>query len=60
MIMHASAYEYATYITPNQVKTILHSLELATAGIGLHVMHTKLNICAITKQVTFTHKTEPL
>ena len=41
--------------TSDQVETLLHSLERAAAGIGLHVMHTKLNICAITKQATFPH-----
>ena len=87
--------------TPNQAETLLHSLERAAAGIGLHVnahktehmcynqagdittldgaslklvdkftylgssvsstslasmsMHTKLNICVTTKQVTLPH-----
>ena len=41
--------------TPNQAETLLHSLERAAAGIGLHVNHTKLNICVTTKQVTFPH-----
>ena len=41
--------------TPNQAETLLHSLERATAGIGLYVNATKLKICAIIKQVTFPH-----
>ena len=40
---------------PNQAETLLHSLELAAAGIGLHVNAHKLNICALIKQVTFPH-----
>ena len=40
--------------TPNQAKTLLHSLEQTTMS-----MHTKLNICALIKRVTFPHKTEP-
>ena len=45
---------------PTQAETLLHSLERAAAGIGLHVKHTKLNIYVITKQATFPHWTEPL
>ena len=41
--------------TPNQAETLLHSMERATAGIGLMSMHTKLNTCSIIKQVTFPH-----
>ena len=37
--------------TPNQAETLLHSLERAAAGIGLHV--NAHNICVITKQATF-------
>ena len=36
--------------TPNQAETLLHSLERASM-----LMHTKLNICALIKQVTFPH-----
>ena len=42
---------------PNQAETLLHSLERAAAGIGLHVNAQKLNICATTKQATFPHGT---
>ena len=41
--------------TPNQAETLLHSLEWAATGIGLHVNAHKLNICAIIKQATFPH-----
>ena len=44
--------------TPNQAETLLHCLEWAAAGIGLHAsmsMHTKRNICAIIKQATSPH-----
>ena len=41
--------------TPNQAETLLHSLERAAAGIGLHVNAHKTNICAIIKQVTSPH-----
>ena len=37
---------------PAQTETLLHSLEQAAAGIGLHV---KRNICALIKQATFPH-----
>ena len=36
--------------TPNQAETLQHSLERAAMS-----MHTKLNICAIIKRVTFPH-----
>ena len=36
--------------TPNQAETLLHSLERAAAGIGLHV--NALNICVTTKRAT--------
>ena len=38
--------------TPNQAETLLHSLERALASMS---MHTRLNICVIIKQVTFSH-----
>ena len=44
--------------TPNQVETLLHSLERATAGVGLHVNAHNLNTCAIIKQATFPHLRE--
>ena len=40
--------------TPTQAETLLHSLERATALASMS-MHTKLNICALIKQVTFSH-----
>ena len=41
---------------PNQAETLLHSLERAAAGIGLHVNALKTKyICAITKQATLPH-----
>ena len=46
--------------TPNQAKTLLHSLQRAAAGIGLHVNAHKTDICAIIKQATSPHRTEPL
>ena len=41
--------------TTNQAETLLHSLERAAAGIGLHVNAHKLNIWALIKQATFPH-----
>ena len=38
--------------TPDQAETLLHSLERAAASIGHLLMHTKRNICAITKRGT--------
>ena len=38
---------------PAQAETLLHCLEWAAAGIGLHV--TKRNICALIKQARFPH-----
>ena len=40
---------------PAQAETLLHSLERAAAGIGLHVYAHKTNTCALIKQVTFPH-----
>ena len=40
---------------PAQAETLLHSLEWAAAGIGLHVKHTRWNLCALIKQVTYPH-----
>ena len=37
--------------TPNQAETLLHSLERAAAGIGLHVNANKTE-CVTTKQAT--------
>ena len=37
---------------PAQAETLLHSLERATTGIGLH---TKQSTCALIKQATFPH-----
>ena len=40
----------------NQAETLLHSLELATEGIGLHVnAHKTENMCVLIKQATFPH-----
>ena len=45
--------------TPNQAETLLHSLERAAAGIGLHVnVHKTDCICAIIKQATSPHRDE--
>ena len=40
---------------PAQVETLLHSLAQAVAGIGLHVMHTWQNTCALIKEATSLH-----
>ena len=40
--------------TPNQAETLLHSLEQAAAGIGLHVKAHKTK-CALIKQAKFPH-----
>ena len=44
--------------TPMQAETLLHSLEQAAAGIGLHVNAQKLNTCALIKQATFLKLSE--
>ena len=44
--------------TPNQAETLLHSLERAAAGIGLHVNVHKTE-CALIRKATSPHKTEP-
>ena len=41
--------------TPNQAEILLHSLERATAGIGVHVNAHKTEKCALIKQATFPH-----
>ena len=41
--------------TPNQAETLLHSLERAAAGIGLHINAHKTKYIVITKQATFPH-----
>ena len=41
--------------TPNQAETLLHSLERAAQASTSMLMHTKQNICAIIKQMTFPH-----
>ena len=38
----------------SQAETLLHSLERASAGIGLH-FNTRRNICDLIKQATFPH-----
>ncbi len=40
---------------PAQAETLLHSLERAPAGIGLHLKQTKRNTCALIKQASFPH-----
>ena len=40
---------------PAQAETLLHSLKRAAAATGLHVMHTRWNICALIKAVTSPH-----
>ena len=40
---------------PAQAETLLHSLERAAAGIGLHGKAPKQYICALIKQETFPH-----
>ena len=40
--------------TPNQAETLLHSLELAAAGIGLHVNAHKTDACALIKHATIS------
>ena len=46
--------------TPNQAETLLHSLEQATAGIGLHVNAHKTEYMCFNQKATFPHKTEAL
>ena len=41
--------------TPAQAETLLHSLERAAAGIGLHVNAEKTEICALIKEATSPH-----
>ena len=41
--------------TLTQAEALLHSLEQATSGIGLHVNARKTNKCALIKQATFPH-----
>ena len=41
--------------TPVQAKTLLHTLERATACFVLHVNAHKTNTCALIKQATFPH-----
>ena len=41
--------------TPTQAEKLLHSLERAAGGIGLHVNARKWNTCALIKQATFPH-----
>ena len=41
--------------TPNQAETLLHSLEQAAAGIGLHVNSHKTESTALIKLVIFPH-----
>ena len=41
--------------TLNQAETLLHRLERAAQALAFTSMHTKLNICAIIKQVTSPH-----
>ena len=38
-----------------QAKTLLHNLEQAVAGIGLHVNANKTNICALIREATSPH-----
>ena len=45
---------------PAHAETLLHSLERAAAGIGLHVNAPRRNICALIKQVKSPHKTVSL
>ena len=45
---------------PYQAETLLHSLERAAAGIGLHVNAHKTEYMFYNQQVTFPHTTEPL
>ena len=53
---HAKTITDADYADDSDTgETLLHSLERATAGIGLHVNAYKLNTCAIIKQVTSPH-----
>ena len=40
---------------PAQAETLLHSLERATGGIGLHINAYKRNTCALIKQATSLH-----
>ena len=53
---------YGDYIallanTPAQAKTLLHSLEWATAGIGLHVIAHKTEYMCFNQKVTSPYKT---
>ena len=41
--------------TPNKAEALLHSLERAAAGIGLHVNAHKLNLCALIWKATSPH-----
>ena len=41
--------------TPNQAETLLHSLNEPPQVLTSMSMHTKRNICALIKQVTFLH-----
>ena len=52
--------DYADHIallanTPNQAETLLHSLVGPPQALASMSMHTKLNICATTKHLTFPH-----
>ena len=40
---------------PAQVETLLHSLEWAAGGIGLHVNADKMNTCALIKEAASPH-----
>ena len=40
---------------PARCETLLHSMERAAAGIGLHINAHKTNTCALIKQATFSH-----
>ena len=46
--------------TPNRAETLLHSLEQAAAGIGLHDNAHKTEYMCNIKQATFPHETEAL
>ena len=41
--------------TPNQAETLLHSLEQANAGIGIHVNAHKTEYMSLIKLATFPH-----
>ena len=41
--------------TPAQAETLLHSLEWATSGIGLHFNADQTETCAFIKETTFPH-----